>query len=294
MIHEFLESWALFHDMYLTGSLIAVLLSMIGVLVVARDQIFLGATVSQASTLGIALAMWLGTLAGSRLEWLESEFFVSAMAVLFCILAALFTWHGGKPKKESYEAATGWVFLLSASISILIVSKSPLGLEEVHRLFSSTIIGSTRSDVVVFALLLPATIFLFCLTRQNILLLAIDPQMAASVGMRRKVWELFISLWLGISVGLSIRSSGMLYTFGCLVLPALTAKNLCREVGSMFYAAPLIALVINGFAFMLANYYDYPPAQVSVALLCLTLGFAWFRPGLFKKYPDGITETGLH
>ena len=42
--------------------LIALLLSMIGVLVIAKDQIFLSAAVSQASTLGIALGMWAGVL----------------------------------------------------------------------------------------------------------------------------------------------------------------------------------------------------------------------------------------
>ena len=62
MIASFLDSWPLFQHAYVSGWLIGILLSLIGVLVVARDQIFIGAAVSQASLLGIAVGIWLGSL----------------------------------------------------------------------------------------------------------------------------------------------------------------------------------------------------------------------------------------
>jgi ABC-type Mn2+/Zn2+ transport system permease subunit len=76
-------------------------------------------------------------------------------------------------------------------------------------------------------------------------------------------------------VGVSIRASGMLYTFGFLVLPALVAKNLVREVRSMFLVAPAVALVAAAAAFMAANHYDFPPAQLTVTVLALMLPVAW-------------------
>jgi ABC-type Mn2+/Zn2+ transport system permease subunit len=60
-----------------------------------------------------------------------------------------------------------------------------------------------------------------------------------------------------------------------LVLPALVAKNLCREVRPMFVVAPLVAICTAAIGFVLANHYDDPPAQMSVALLCLLLAIAW-------------------
>jgi ABC-type Mn2+/Zn2+ transport system permease subunit len=276
MIESFLSSWSLFQNAYLVGWLIAMLLSLIGVLVVARDQIFIGAAVSQASTLGIALAMWAASWPiAARLEWLQSEAFLASMAVVFSMLAALLTARGGDAGKESHEAITGWVYLISASASILVVSHSPHGLEEVHRLLSSSIIGATEGDVWTFAALAALTTVALVVTQQRLLLLAIDPAMAAAVGMRVRPWAVMNSAWLGLVVGLSIRSAGMLYTFGCLVLPALVAKNLCREVRPMFVVAPLVAICTAAIGFVLANHYDDPPAQMSVALLCLLLAIAW-------------------
>jgi ABC-type Mn2+/Zn2+ transport system permease subunit len=76
----------------------------------------------------------------------------------------------------------------------------------------------------------------------------------------------------------------MLYTFGCLVLPALAAKNLCREVRYMFLAAPLVGLVIGVIGSILANSHDYPPGQMTVFLLCLLLVIVWlFRAAINKR-----------
>ncbi|MGH9388628.1 MAG: metal ABC transporter permease, partial [Vicinamibacteria bacterium] len=75
---------------------------------------------------------------------------------------------------------------------------------------------------------------------------------------------------------LSIRASGMLYSFGCLVLPALVAKNVCREVRPMFLVAPLFAFATGVIGFALADLYDFPPAQLTVALFSLLLAIAWF------------------
>ncbi|MGH7428583.1 MAG: metal ABC transporter permease [Candidatus Methylomirabilaceae bacterium] len=276
MIESFLASWMLFHTTYLAGWSIGLLLSLIGVLVVARDQIFIGAAISQASTLGIALGMWIaGWAAAGALAWLSPDQFLTTTAVAFSLIAALATSRGGGAGRESHEAITGWVFLASASLSILIVSHSPHGLEEIHRLLASSIIGATATDLWIFGVLATLTVVGVWVTRERLLLFAMDPPMAAAVGMNTSRWANLISAWLGLAVGLSIRSSGMLYTFGCLVLPGLIAKNLCREVHPMLLVAPAIAVGAGAVGFMLANHYDFPPAQMTIALLSLLLAIAW-------------------
>jgi ABC-type Mn2+/Zn2+ transport system permease subunit len=275
MIQDFASSWHLFHNSYLAGWLIGLLLALIGVLVVARNQIFIGVAVSQASTLGIALTMWVGRELPLGLLGFTVESLSPIMAVMFSVVAALITVPGGEENKETPEAITGWVFLFAASGAILIVSHSPLGLEEIYRLLSSSIIGASAIDVWIFTAFLFLTAIFIGISHQRLLLFSLDPAMAAAVGMNLKLWGLITSAWLGLAVGLAIRTSGMLYTFGCLVLPPLVAKSLCREVRSMFVIAPLGSLGAGVLGFILANHYDFPPAQMTVALLCLILGIAW-------------------
>jgi zinc transport system permease protein len=279
MIADFLASWDLFHATYLAGWIIAALLGMTGVWVVAREQIFLGAAVGQASSLGVAVGLWLGSAGGmgSVHHHGLSDAWLSVLAVAAAIAAALVTGLAGRlfARRDSREAVTGWVFLLGMSGAILILAHSPHGADQIHRLMASTLIGATLGDVAVLAALLAATAAMLTATHRPLTLLALDEDMAAAVGLRVPLWNAAACLWLGLSIGLSMRVSGLLYTFGCLVLPALIARNLCRRTAAVFLAAPAVALAAAAVSFVLANHYDLPPAQVTVALLASMLPLAW-------------------
>ncbi|MCK6553293.1 metal ABC transporter permease [Candidatus Binatia bacterium] len=273
MIADFLASWPLFQHTYLAGWLIGVVLALIGVVVVARDQIFLGAAVSQASMLGIAVGMLFGSASGaSDCSWCRSDWALSVWGGCFAVVGALAP---SVIRGESTEAVTGWVFITGASLAIVLMAHSPHGLEDIHRLMSSTIIGATAEDVAAFALLTLAAVGVLVATLPRVLLLVLDPEMAAAVGMRVEVWERVLSVVFGVAVGVSIRVAGMVYAFACLVLPALVARNVCREVRSMFLVAPLVALVSGMVAFVLANHHDLPPGQVGAALLAGGVALSW-------------------
>ncbi|MBI1369449.1 MAG: iron chelate uptake ABC transporter family permease subunit [Planctomycetes bacterium] len=272
MIHDFCQSWDLFANTYIAGWLIAVLLAMVGVMVVARDQIFIGAAVAQASTLGIALAMIGATWFG---HGVDDAAFAPLAAVVFAVGAAVLTARPGQIGRESHEAVTGWVFLGASAGAILLVTHSPHGLDEVQRLLASSIIGASLADVAVFAALAIVTVVIITLAHRTLRLLVMDEQTAAVLGVRVRLWNFAIAIWLGLTLGLSLRTSGMLYAFGCLVLPALAAKSLCRRVAPMFVVAPLVALIAAVMAFVLANHYDLPPAQTDVGLMAGLMLPAW-------------------
>jgi ABC-type Mn2+/Zn2+ transport system permease subunit len=279
LIAEFLESWHLFQDTYLAGWFMGILLAIVGVLVVARDQIFIGAALAEASTLGIALGMWLGSIPALHgAAWAESDAFLTFLAAAFALLAAFISTRGASGR-QSHEALAGWIFLFGGSVSILIVYYTPHGLEEVHRLLSTSIIGASRAEVwMLGSAALAAAIGAFS-SRRRLLLLLMDPEMAEALGMRRRAWEAALACIIALSVSLCIRASGLPYTFGCLVLPALAAGSLCRRPAAVFAAAPLICVATGAAAFVLANHFNEPPGQVTVALLCVLTALAsgWRR-----------------
>ncbi len=272
MIEEFFASWALFHTSYIAGWLVAALLAVVGIVVVARDQIFIGAAVSQASTLGIAVALWLEVTLQASGSFIASEEFHFALGVAFAIAAAIAMGRGGGAGHVSYEAAAGWVFLSAGSLAILIVSRTPHALEEVTRLGTSSLIGATRAEVVLLGTLLVTTILLLAWRMRALLLFVTDTEMAGAVGLRLPAWRVVAGFWLGAAVGLSLHVTGMAYTFACLVLPALAARGLVREMRTLFWVAPAIALGATATAFVLANAWDYPPGQVAVVILAVLAG----------------------
>lgn len=282
MIEEFLDSWPLFYTTYLAGGAIAILLSLIGVWIVAREQIFLGAAIAQASALGIAALLWFAGLGvAANWPWFESRAAVDVCAVVASVTTALLTAVPHRRSGERGEARTAWIFLIAASLPMLLLAHSPHGLEEVHRLMFSTLLGAVPAELWSFAGLALLSIGAVWRWHDRLRLLAMDPEMAAAVGMRTRLWTHAIALWLGIAIGLSIRVSGLIYTFGCLVLPTLVARNLCREVRAMLIVAPLVAAASTLVAFVIANHADIPPAHAAVALLCALVPLTWpLRPAI--------------
>jgi ABC-type Mn2+/Zn2+ transport system permease subunit len=277
VIGDFLASWPLFQDAWLAAWVVAAMLGALGVLVVARDQIFIGAAVSQASMLGIALGLRLGDVLGEHTPWLHGDGFLSATAVAASVLAALATIRAGRARGGSHEARTGWVYLAAGSLGILAVAHSPHGVEEMHRLVASSMIGAGRADVFVFVVLGLGTAVVLVWALDALLLVSLDPAMAAAVGLRVGLWEGLASCWLGLVMGLAIPAVGVLYAFGCLVLPALAARGVCREMRPMFVVAPALGLAAAIGSCVLAHHWDYPPAQLTVAVLC---GLALLGPAL--------------
>lgn len=286
MIESFVDSWEIFCFSHLTGWVTAVLLALVGVYVVARDQIFVGAAVSQASTLGIAVALALagwGVVPEHVAPW---DTLPAILAVVFSVLAALFSGREGGLGGESHEAVSGWVFLATASLSVLLMAHSPHGLEEIHKLLFSSIIVVRELDFWIVTGLTVGTIALLILYGRPLLLFTMDPAMAAAVGMCTGRWSVLASAWLGLTLGITLKLSGLLYSFGCLVLPALIARHLVREMRSMYLVSPLVALLTAVAGFVIANHQDYPPGQLTVALFAALLGILW----TFRKLLSRVTS----
>lgn len=279
MIGEFIESWPLFSGAYLTGMSVAVLLALVGVLVVARDQIFLGAAVAQATMLGIAFAIrFEQTPLLAPLLAFGAEFAHAAVGSVTAVCGAVFTTRERRGR-DTAEALTGWLFLAGASGAVLLAANTSHGLAEIQSLLASTIIGAGTIDALLVTLLAIVTAAVFLARTDAVLLFMTDREMARAVGLPVERWNLIFAAWLGLSLALAIHVAGTIYAFGCLVLPGLIARNICRQARSMLLVAPVLALATALASFVMANHYDWPPGQTAAALLSLELVLAWtWRP----------------
>jgi ABC-type Mn2+/Zn2+ transport system permease subunit len=263
MITSFLESWALFHWTYLGALLLAVALGTFGVLVVLRGQVFVAAAVAQASVLGVALSLALG--------WASPAFAATALSGVAALATAGRRHRGGRTPDE----VTGWLFLVAGSAAVLVLARHPVGLKAVQSLAVSSVIGLTGGQVAMFGGMAVLALGLAAVARPRLVLLITDPTMAAAVGMRPGRWSVALALALGLGTAVALQATGLLFTFGCLVLPALIAKNLCREVAPMFWVAPLVAAGAALAGLVLAHHFDFPPGQMIVELLAAGLVLAW-------------------
>ena len=185
-------------------------------------------------------------------------------------------------RRETFESISGWLFVLSSAGAILLVAKSPFGLEEVSRLMASTLIGARWLDNALLAALLLFCVIIIAMKRREWFALLFDEEFAAACGVKQHRWQTASALLLGVALGLAIRISGTLYAFGCLILPAMAARAVSREMRSMLWRAPLLAAAGTVTGLVCAYHYDLPPGQVIVAIFALMTLATWSGVTLLK------------
>jgi ABC-type Mn2+/Zn2+ transport system permease subunit len=283
VLQEFLASFELFGYAYATGGAIAVILGLCGVVLVAQRQVFLGLAVGEASTLGIAVALSLpaGALGAGDdhadlhgLPWVSGVVFAAAASVATA---------PGRLRRETADAVGAWIFLGGASLSVLLLARSPHGLEEVQRLMFSSLIGAQEVDAALFGALAAAAVASAVTWHRGIVLFATDAETAQAVGLPVRRASVLLAALIGAAIGCTIHSAGTLYSCACLALPATAAKHLCRTMRGLFVVAPVLALASAGVGFVLANHWDLPPAQVAVAVQAAMLVAAWSVAGLRRR-----------
>jgi len=262
----------LFGSAYLLAILSAVALSVVGVLVVARQQVFIGAAVANASTLGVALA-WYVTLKTGLASGGGEEVLQLIFALLMAVGTAIWTMHAAQNHGErlSGDERTAAVFVSAAVLTVLLVANLPQGRDQIQRVQASTIIGAGGLDVVLSGLSAVGVLAAAFFFRGPLVLLISDAVMAAAVGMKVSRWGLAIAVVTGLLIGLSIGSTGFVFTFGALVLPVLAAKHLVSRISPLFWLTPVIAAVTVGLGLFFAFVWDLPPGQVSVAVMAATV-----------------------
>ena len=269
---DFVSTWPLFGSSYLVGWLIALVLALCGVIVVAQRQVFLGVATAQASSLGIAVALWLAQT--ERLfDHHDLHGTPLVFGIAFAVLASLLT--SRRLAHETADAVGAWVFVIASGLAVVLLAHSPHGLEEVERLMFSSLIGADEHDVWKFGGLALGVLLAFSFAHRPILLVATDPPTAAALGIPARSIATVLALVLGLSIGMAMHSAGTLYTFSCLALPALAAKHVCRTMRGLAIVAPLLGVVTALVGFVLANGYDYPPGQVAAVVQGAVLVGAW-------------------
>ena len=104
-----------------------------------------------------------------------------------------------------------------------------------------------------------------------LVLLLSDPVLASAIGLKIFRWNITLAIMIGLSVGLAVRSTGVLYAFGALALPVMIAKQFCGEVRSLFLFSPIIAVGLSFAGLWGGHLWDFPPGQSAVGVMCAAL-----------------------
>ena len=253
---DWLETWQspMVQDALRVGIVLAIVAGYLGVYVVLKRIVFVGAALAQVSAAGVALAFLVG--------WNPL-----LSATLFALAGSLFFAQSWSERRMSREAVIGAVFLTFSALTVLLASKGAHGMEEVQHLLAGDILAVAPEEVWRIWILGVLVLVAFLLLRKEFLLVAFDAETAQALGYRTRWWEFAFYLMLGGLIGAVIHLVGLVLIFGYLVLPAMGALLLCRHVSSAAAVAIVNALLATVAGLLISVVFDLPTTATILALM---------------------------
>ena len=225
-----------------------------GVHILQRGLIFVDLSLAQFIGLGIAFSFFLGEDDGTR------HLFSLAFAVLG---ASILSFSRHIARFVHIEAFIGVLYIFSFSASILVLDRTPHGLEEFKTIMNGSILWVTPEELLkTFAIY--SSIGLFHLVfRKRFFGLSFEN----SGGI---LWEFLFFLSFAVILVKSVQMAGILQVFSFLVIPALIGKLFTTDLKKILATGWIIGIVSSVFGLWLSFLYDLPTAPLIVASLSLT------------------------
>jgi ABC-type Mn2+/Zn2+ transport system permease subunit len=260
----------LFKDALYGALVIALACSVLGVYVVLRRIVFVGAALAQLSSAGIALALW---LAGMGVATTLTSHPI-ALSLAATLAGVVFFAQGGARSRLPHDATIGVTYAVAAAAGILLVAKARVG--EAHDIFlQGNILGITRNDFWVLAAVAVPVLLVHLAFYKEFLFVSFDRETARTLGYNVRWWNLFLYLTLGLVIAFSMQFAGVLLVFNFLVLPAVTGLLASRSMQGAFTIAVLAGLAAALVGFCISVPFDLPSGPAIIATSGALAAVAW-------------------
>jgi zinc transport system permease protein len=194
----------------LFGSVLAgVLCAFIGVYVVARRVVFLGAVLTQVSVFGIALTF---------LPFIPMNHTIGSLVVTLLAVVGLSRLLSGA--RVPRDAVLGIVFVAAIALRILIMQKTPkVEVAEIENLLRGDILFITPELFFLMLGVFVVTMAVHLLFFKEFTYISFDAETARTQGFKAEVWEILFYVLAAVVISVATHMVGDVMVFGFLVAP---------------------------------------------------------------------------
>ncbi len=268
------DSVLLFREALYGALVIAVACSTLGVYVVLRRIVFVGAALAELSSAGLALGLWLAGIGAASTLTTHPV----ALSVAVTLGGALFFGLSGSRSRIPADATIGVVYAVAAAAGILLIAKARTG--EAHDIFlQGNILGITHSDTMVLIAVAIPVLLVHVVFFKEFVFVSFDRETARTLGYNVVFWNLLLYLTIGLVIAFAMQFAGVMLVFDFLVLPAVTGMLLSRSMVGMFVWAVASGLLAALIGFSLSVPFDLPSGPAIIAVSGVIVFLAW----LFRR-----------
>jgi zinc transport system permease protein len=240
------------------GLIISLVCSYLSVYVVLRRMAFIGQGISHSALGGFALGILVfGGGAAAAL-------YVDAVALIFCLIVALFIALTSTHAKISEDSAIGIFFVASMALGALFLKLAPGYNADVYSYLFGSVLAISTPQVIAIAVLGILVIIPLMLLHKELFYFTFDEDMAKVSGVPVMLLHLLLLALMSITIIISSRIIGVLLVSAFLILPGATAQLLTSRFRHMIIVALSIGLLTTAAGLLISNGTDLPTGSIIV------------------------------
>lgn len=209
--------------------LLAPMASVLGVEVINFRMAFFSDAIGHAAFAGVALGLLLAVPPRISMP-------------LFGVLVGLGIVAVRRKSSLSADTVIGIAFSAVVAFGLAVVSRAEGVARDMQRFLYGDILTITEGEIAFLSVLFVVLLLFQIVGYNRLLLIALNPVMARSHGIRVALWQYVFAGLLALVVMFSVWAVGVLLVTAMLIVPAATARNLAHSAGGMFWWALLVGL----------------------------------------------------
>ncbi len=236
--------------------ILSILYTYFGVHVLKREIIFVDLSMAQLAALGATVSFAFG---------IEGKLPSLGFSLGFILLAAgFFTWTRSLKLRVPQEAIIGIVYVVGASVGLILASFSAHGAEHIRNLLNGSILWIGWQDIIWLALIGILIGGLHFFSKDSFQALSQSyKNLPENTPMHAGEEFLFYSS-LGLVIVFSVEKAGIFLVFSYLIIPAVCAALFSNNMKIQFYMGTSIALTMSVIGLTLSYLLDLPTGATLV------------------------------
>lgn len=240
----------------------------LGLHVIQREVIFVDLALAQIAAFGATVGLFFGWGLHST-----QSYFCSLAFTL--IGAGIFAFTRLRKPIVPQEALIGIVYAVSAAASIMVLSRSAEGGEELKSLLVGHLLFVDWAEIAKIFVLYLIIGVVHWRFRKPLMLISSDPEKAFEEGYRVRLWDFLFYGTFGIIVTSSTELAGVLLVFSFLIVPAVCGVFLAGRIRNRLIVGWLCGVLTSIAGLSVSYRLDFPTGAAIVCTFAITLIICW-------------------
>lgn len=237
--------------------LLAIIYAYFGCHVLKREIIFIDLSLAQLAALGTTAAFALDLELDSSGSIALSLMFVVAGSAFFSCTRNL-------GKNIPQEAVIGIVYVVSASVALLLASGMPHGAEHLKTLLNGSILWITWGGVLQLVCVTLGVGGLHWVMRAQFFAQSAVYKNSVDGNLQSRGWDFLFYVTLGLVIVFSVRTAGVFLIFTFLIIPAVCGALFSPSMVRQFIIGSILGIAVSLAGLLLSFFLDLPTGATLV------------------------------